>query len=126
MSKDNQQKINNNQHKLIAVIVNFSRQTLGYTTSAFAGHCSPLAAYHEATDSFLVMDVAIKSWEPVWAPTVLLFKAMHTIGQERDTVERRYFKLPAVNNTICRRGFILFDRESATLVTRGGSEHKSQ
>ena len=107
-----------------AVIVNFSRQTLGYTTSAFAGHCSPVAAYHEATDSFLVMDVAIKSWEPVWVPAALLFKAMDTIGQERDTVERRYFKLPAVNNTICRRGFILFERESTALVSCKGMKIK--
>jgi len=72
-----------------AVIVNFSRQTLGYTTSPFAGHCSPLVAYHEATDSFLVMDVAIKSWEPVWVPTTILFKGMDTLGQGRDAMEKQ-------------------------------------
>lgn len=70
-----------------AVVVNFSRQTLGYTTSPFAGHCSPLVAYNEANDSFLVMDVAIKSWEPVWVPTAILFKGMNTVGQDRDAME---------------------------------------
>jgi len=72
-----------------AVVANFSRQTLGYTTSPFAGHCSPLVAYHEASDSFLVMDVAIKSWEPVWVPTATLFKGMDTLGQGRDAMEKQ-------------------------------------
>jgi hypothetical protein len=70
-----------------AMIANFSRQALGYTTSPFAGHCSPLVAYNEANDSFLVMDVAIKSWEPVWVPTAILFKGMNTVGQDRDALE---------------------------------------
>lgn len=51
------------------VIVNFSRSALSYNTSPFAGHMSPIVAYHKDTDSFLLMDVAIKSWEPVWIPT---------------------------------------------------------
>jgi len=93
-----------------AVVANFSRQALGYTTSPFAGHCSPLAAYHEATDSFLVMDVAIRSWEPVWVPTALLFRGMNTVAQDRNTMEREHFGLPppAVPAAECRRGFILF------------------
>ena len=96
-----------------AVIANFSRQALGYTTSPFAGHCSPLAAYHEATDSFLVMDVAIGSWEPVWVPTALLFKGMNTVAQDRDTMEREHFGLapPATPAPECRRGFILLEQK---------------
>jgi len=96
-----------------AVITNFSRQALGYTTSPFAGHCSPLAAYHEATDCFLVMDVAIRSWEPVWVPTALLFKGMNTVGQDRDTMERQHFGFPPPSVTAAesRRGFMLFERK---------------
>ena len=96
-----------------AVVVNFSRQALGYTTSPFAGHCSPLTAYHEATDSFLVMDVAIGSWEPVWVPTALLFKGMNTVAQDRDTMEREHFGLPppATPAPECRRGFILLEQK---------------
>ena len=102
-----------------AVIVNFSRQTLGYTTSPFAGHCSPLVAYNEANDSFLVMDVATRSWEPVWVPTTLLFKGMNTVAQDRDTMERqmltRHFGHPPSPSTTpaaeCRRGFILLERK---------------
>lgn len=95
------------------VVTNFSRQALGYTTSPFAGHCSPLAAYHEASDSFLVMDVAIQSWEPVWVPAPLLFKGMNTTGQDRDTMERQHFGLPppAVAAAESRRGFLLFERQ---------------
>lgn len=83
-----------------AVVANFSRQTLGYTTSPFAGHCSPLVAYHEATDSFLVMDVAIKSWEPVWVSTAVLFKGMNTVGQDRDTMERQLALFFKGKNTV--------------------------
>ena len=33
---------------------------------------SPIAAYHREADSFLVMDVARKTFQPVWVPTETL------------------------------------------------------
>lgn len=69
------------------VIVNFKRATLGYD-SPFGGHCSPLAAYDATTDEFLVMDVARKTWQPVWVPTGLLFDGMNTLDEPRCTAQQ--------------------------------------
>ena len=63
---------------------NFSRQVLGYKDSPYAGHVSPIAAYHEATDSFLMMDVAIESYPCCWVPSELLFRGMLSMDQPRD------------------------------------------
>lgn len=66
-----------------AVIVNFSRSAVGYD-SHFAGHCSPLGAYNAAEDQFLVMDVAMRTWQSCWVPTELLFHGMKTVDAPRD------------------------------------------
>jgi hypothetical protein len=66
-----------------SVIANFQRAPLGYD-SPFSGHCSPLGAYNPCVDEFLVMDVARKSWQPVWVPTRLLFDGMNTMDRPRD------------------------------------------
>jgi len=82
------------------VIVNFSRARAGYTTSPFAGHMSPIVAYNKDNDSVLLMDVAIKSWEPVWIPVTTLFDAMDTVAEPRNPYQE----------TSSKRGFILFER----------------
>jgi hypothetical protein len=69
------------------VIVNYKRAALGQKGG---GHISPLAAYDEQSDSFLVLDVNPnqgKTW--VWVPARALFAAMRT----KDTVENRGFLL---------------------------------
>jgi hypothetical protein len=58
------------------LIVNYLRETLGQRSG---GHFSPLAAYHAATDRFLVLDVADLRYSPVWVETELLFSAMATV-----------------------------------------------
>ena len=58
------------------MIVNYLRDSLGQATG---GHFSPLAAWHEATDRFLVLDVADLRYPPVWVPPALLFAAMCTV-----------------------------------------------
>lgn len=83
------------------VVVNFSRAHIGYSTSPFAGHMSPIVAYNKDIDSFLLMDVAIRSWEPVWVPASLLFDAMNTNSKPRD---------PTQDYTLRKRGFIVFER----------------
>jgi len=55
------------------IVVSFSRPALGQTGD---GHYSPIAAYHESTDSVLVMDVARFKYPPYWVPLSLLWKAM--------------------------------------------------
>lgn len=69
-----------------AVIVNFGRAECGYP-SKFAGHCSPIGAYCPRTDEFLVMDVAVRSFQPVWVPCDVLFQAMNTIEKPRDDAQ---------------------------------------
>jgi len=80
------------------VIVNFERATLGYN-SPFGGHCSPLAAYDPTSDEFLVMDVARKTWQPVWVPTDLLFDGMNTLDEPRGTEKH-------LASNVCKFDFI--------------------
>lgn len=57
------------------IIVNYQRSVLGQSKS---GHISPLAAYHEQSDRFLIEDVASYKYPPVWVSTENLWKAMNT------------------------------------------------
>lgn len=57
------------------VIVNFDGKVLGTKTG---GHISPLAAYHEPSDSVLVLDVALHKNQWYFASVESLFKAMNT------------------------------------------------
>lgn len=58
------------------IIVNFDGKTLGTKTG---GHISPLAAYDEASDSVLVLDVALhKGTTWYFAPVKELWAAMNT------------------------------------------------
>ncbi len=57
------------------VVVNYQRSRLGQVESA---HISPLAAYHAASDRFLVLDVAAHQYPPVWVTAGALWNAMRT------------------------------------------------
>lgn len=61
------------------VLFNFNRRFIG---EAGGGHWSPLAAYHEASDSVLLMDVARYKYPPVWVPLVDLLQG----AQNHDNV----------------------------------------
>ncbi|MGM3309187.1 phytochelatin synthase family protein [Anabaena sp. WFMT] len=58
------------------VIVNYLRTEIGQERG---GHISPLAAYNEVTDRFLIMDVSRYKYPPVWVKTAYLWKAMNTV-----------------------------------------------
>ncbi len=58
------------------VIVNYLRKEIGQERG---GHISPLAAYNEQTDRFLIMDVSRYKYPPVWVKTADLWKAMNTV-----------------------------------------------
>jgi len=64
------------------VVINYLRTAVGQKGG---GHISPLAAYDQASDSFLVMDVNPSSAGWVWMPTATLVKGMRTF----DTIENR-------------------------------------
>ncbi|MFY9970859.1 MAG: phytochelatin synthase family protein [Roseiarcus sp.] len=69
------------------VIVNFQRKTLG---EVIGGHISPLAAYDEKSDRFLILDVARYKYPPVWVKTADLFDAMNTPDSDNDNKTRGY------------------------------------
>lgn len=61
------------------VLFNFNRRIIG---EEGGGHWSPLAAYHEASDSALVMDVARYKYPPMWMPLADLLRS----AQDHDSV----------------------------------------
>jgi hypothetical protein len=75
------------------ILVNYLRKSLGQQTG---GHISPLAAYHRASDRFLILDVARFKYPPVWVKAERLWQAMITIDE-------------ASGKT---RGFVLISRPS--------------
>ncbi|WP_298773962.1 phytochelatin synthase family protein [uncultured Shewanella sp.] len=58
------------------LVVNFDRKAL---QQEGGGHVSPVVAYHEAQDRFLVLDVARYKLPSYWVKTEHLFKAMSGI-----------------------------------------------
>jgi hypothetical protein len=69
------------------VIVNFLRKALG---EQIGGHISPLGAYDEKSDRFLILDVARYKYPPVWVKTADLFEAMNTPNPDNDNKMRGY------------------------------------
>jgi hypothetical protein len=61
------------------IAINFRRNHIGQPPGA---HFSPLAAYDEASDSFLVLDVARYKFPPVWVTAADLFDAMNTLDTD--------------------------------------------
>lgn len=57
------------------VIVNYLRKAIGQERG---GHISPLAAYNEQTDRFLILDVSRYKYPPVWVKASELWQAMAT------------------------------------------------
>jgi hypothetical protein len=64
------------------VIVNYRRELVGQRGG---GHISPLGAYDEASDSFLVLDVNPSAAGWAWIPAATLISSMRSF----DTVENR-------------------------------------
>ena len=60
------------------LIVNYHRASAGQVGS---GHFSPVGAYHQGTDSFLILDVARYKYPPVWITAEVLYFAMRTYDQ---------------------------------------------
>ncbi len=82
-----QTKINENlKNKNDYVLVNYARKSLGQEGG---GHISPIGAYDEKSDSYLVMDVNPNKAPWVWVKAQDLYNAMNTF----DTIENRGFIL---------------------------------
>ncbi len=74
------------------VLVNYGREHLGQQKM---GHISPLAAYHEASDRVLVLDVAAHKYPPVWVPLEKMWQAMHAPLNAETTVTRGFIVVAA-------------------------------
>ena len=60
------------------MLVNVARATLGQGGVEGGGHISPIAAYNEAADRFLFLDVARYKYKPSWITAETLYAAMNT------------------------------------------------
>ena len=69
------------------VIINYLRKALG---QEWGGHISPLAAYDEKADRFLILDVARYKYPPVWVTTSDLFDSMNTPDPDNENKTRGY------------------------------------
>lgn len=58
------------------VLVNYLRKSMGQEKG---GHISPIAAYNEQTDRFLILDVSRYKYPPIWVKTADLWRAMATV-----------------------------------------------
>jgi hypothetical protein len=57
------------------VVVNYLRKAMGQESG---GHISPLAAYNQQSDRFLILDVSRYKYPPIWVKTSELWQAMDT------------------------------------------------
>lgn len=75
------------------IIINFHRK---YLNEKGGGHFSPLAAYDEKTDRFLLLDVARYKYPSVWVKTDDLFRAIHLNEKEKIVNFRGYLVVNSV------------------------------
>ena len=61
------------------VLVNYLRNAIGQERG---GHISPIAAYHEQSDRFLILDVSRYKYPPVWVKAEELWKATATMDSD--------------------------------------------
>lgn len=73
------------------VLVNYLRKAIGQEKG---GHISPIAAYNQETDRFLILDVSRYKYPPVWVKAEELWQAIRTV----DSVSGK------------TRGFVLVNR----------------
>jgi Phytochelatin synthase len=60
-------------------IVNYLRSSIGQERG---GHISPIAAYNQRTDRFLILDVSRYKYPPVWVKAVDLWQAVRTTDSD--------------------------------------------
>lgn len=70
-----QRVVDNMMNARDAFVINYHRSGVNQKGG---GHFSPLAAYHEASDQVLILDVAAHKYPPVWAPLESVWKALDT------------------------------------------------
>ncbi|MBW4574106.1 MAG: phytochelatin synthase family protein [Aphanothece sp. CMT-3BRIN-NPC111] len=61
------------------ILVNYLRKAIGQEKG---GHISPIAAYNQQTDRFLILDVSRYKYPPVWVTATDLWQAMATLDSD--------------------------------------------
>lgn len=69
------------------ILVNYLRKAIGQEAG---GHISPLGAYDEDTDRFLILDVSRYKYPPIWVEAATLFSAMNTTDTDNNGKTRGY------------------------------------
>ncbi|SON57176.1 Phytochelatin synthase [Hartmannibacter diazotrophicus] len=69
------------------IVVNYLRKAIGQEAG---GHISPLGAYDEDTDRFLILDVTRYKYPPVWVGAAALYDAMNTPDSDNGGKTRGY------------------------------------
>ena len=69
------------------VLDNYLRKSIGQEKG---GHITPLGAYDEDTDHFLILDVSRYKYPPVWVEAATLFEAMNTVDSDNAGKTRSY------------------------------------
>jgi hypothetical protein len=77
------------------LVVSFARYALGQTGD---GHFSPVAAYHEATDQCLVLDVARFKYQPYWVSVSDLFASTLPVDSVTEQPRGWYLLQPPVHS----------------------------
>jgi len=78
------------------VLVNYDRETVGQEGG---GHFSPIGAYDEDRDAFLVMDVAKFKYPAAWIAVETLFDSMmkeDACSKSDHTVQKELLKYPSL------------------------------
>lgn len=92
LSEFRQRIITNLKQENNFVLVNYLRSSIGQERG---GHISPIAAYNEQSDRFLILDVSRYKYPPVWVKAEDLWKATNTV----DSVSKK------------TRGFVLISSQ---------------
>lgn len=87
-----QKVVENLQQPNNFVLVNYLRSAIGQKTG---GHISPLAAYNQETDTFLILDVSRYKYPPIWVKAEELWQAMNT--EDKTSGKTRGFVLVSKN-----------------------------
>ena len=78
-------------HDSSILVTSFSRPALHQTGD---GHYSPIAAYHEASDHVLVLDVARFKYAPYWVSVEELYQAMEPLDEATQLPRGWYIMRP--------------------------------
>ncbi|GAX10310.1 hypothetical protein FisN_3Lh513 [Fistulifera solaris] len=106
------------EHPSAMLVVSYARSALGQTGE---GHFSPLAAYHEASDQVLLLDVARFKYPPYWVPVSELYQAMTWI--DKVTAQSRgwyVMRPPLLSSSYKGVPIVSEERRPASLVPLAG------